>query len=120
MILNKYLGTIEQLFVCFYVAEHVFRLIYQRKNIFACLNKFSSFKNWNYIGKYPNLDFYEINKMKTDKRKKCLDWYKTVTNTNFDFQKEMSAYCKNDVVVLEKCCSRFQNLFQEITMQNNY
>lgn len=74
-------------------------------------HKFSSLKNWNYNGIYPSIKDYQPNRMKKGKRKKFLEWYKSIKNTKFNFKKEMADYCKNDVIVLEKCCSRFQDLF---------
>jgi len=83
-------------------------------------HKFSSLKNWNYNGTYPSIKDYQPNRMKKGKRKKFLEWYKSIKNTKFNFQKEMADYCKNDVIVLEKCCSRFQDLFKEITIKDGY
>ena len=69
--------------------------------------------NQNYVGPMPNIEFYDPDGMKPDKRKEFLKWYKT--QTEFDFQQHLETYCVSDVDILQRCCGKFRALFIEYT-----
>lgn len=59
-------------------------------------------ENQNYIGTYPDKSFYQPEKMKPSQAKEFDEWYETVKHEEFDFQKELKAYCRDDVKVLKR------------------
>jgi len=78
-------------------------------------HKFNTLKNQNYVGKYPDVSFYEPNKMKVKDRESFFKWYNGVKNDVFDFKKEMREYCIDDVNILRRACQAFQESFMNIT-----
>ena len=78
-------------------------------------HKFSSIKNLNYKGPYPEIDYYEPNKMKADDKKDFLKWYNDNKLNEFDFQVEMKKYCRADVEVLRNSCLLFRKGVIDIT-----
>ena len=76
---------------------------------------FNTDENQNYIGNYPAKEFYGYDQMPTKKKQAFDDWYKTVENEKFDFQKEMYRYCKSDVQILREGCLKLRELFIENT-----
>ena len=53
--------------------------------------------------------------MKPLDRDRFLTWYNNNVNDEFDFQKELLAYCRSDVDILRRCCLKFREDFIEIT-----
>jgi len=78
---------------------------------------FNRVENMNYIGSYPDVEFYGIEKMKTNEREIFLAWHKKKTDSNeiFDFKVELISYCENDVLILKQACIAFKNLFVQET-----
>ncbi|XP_035239706.1 uncharacterized protein LOC118208867 isoform X1 [Anguilla anguilla] len=64
--------------------------------------------NQNYTGPYPPPLYYGSNTMSEKERSEFMQWYATVSGRVFDFRKEMSEYCINDVVILREGCLRFR------------
>lgn len=62
--------------------------------------RFNTISNWNYVGKYPDIEYYDIDKLTDTDKMEFYDWYKSVANNIFDFQVEMKKYCLNDCYVL--------------------
>lgn len=58
---------------------------------------FNTRENQTYVGRYPDPQYYGIDYMSSDERKKFLEWYKTKENEIFNFKKEIQKYCKSDV-----------------------
>lgn len=59
-------------------------------------------ENQNYIGPYPEKKFYQPEKMKPSAFQEFELWYETVKYQEYDFQKELKEYCRDDVKVLKK------------------
>ena len=74
-------------------------------------HQFNTDDNQNYVGKYPDKEFYGYEQMKMEEKQAFDDWYKTVENEKFDFKKEMYLYCKSDVVILRQGCLKLRELF---------
>ncbi|KAG1661834.1 Death-associated inhibitor of apoptosis 2 [Nymphon striatum] len=72
---------------------------------------FNTIQNADYVGKYPDISFYGIDRLKTDERVDFLKWYDGVKNDVFNFKAEMLAYCKTDVTILAKSCISFRNMY---------
>ena len=61
--------------------------------------RFNKPENQNYVGKIPNVLYYDASSMKDGELKDCLKWYEK-EDGEFDFQKELLEYCRNDVDIL--------------------
>ena len=72
---------------------------------------------WNYIGEMPDIKFYAPNNLSTEKREKLINWHREMKESNyvFDFQKEISKYCEQDVNILRLSCLRFRSISLEET-----
>lgn len=68
-----------------------------------------------YVGPFPPLSMYSIDRMGADEREHFIAWHSTQTGKVFDLQAEMLAYCRLDVVILRLACMRFRNLFMAVT-----
>ena len=42
------------------------------------------------------------------------EWYETTHNKRFNFEKEMYEYCKSDVDILRRGCTKLRELFMQI------
>ncbi|KAG1710397.1 putative DNA polymerase [Nymphon striatum] len=73
---------------------------------------FNRTENQNYKGKYPDLSYYSVGRMKSPEREEFLAWYDEVKDTLFDFKKELIAYCRKDVEILALACLKFRKLFK--------
>ena len=73
--------------------------------------------NQNYIGPYPDIEYYNPDGMMPDARQKFLEWYNEVKNRGdvFDMAKEITKYCRSDVDILRRGCIQFQQLFKTTT-----
>jgi len=76
---------------------------------------FNRRENQQYIGAYPNPECYEHSYFNVQERADFLKWYETVTNMQFDFQKEILEYCRSDVDILRKACLKFRDLLMKCT-----
>ena len=74
---------------------------------------FSTQENQQYCGIVPDVQFYDPDGMKPDKREEFMAWYDT--QTHFNFQEDLLKYCISDVDILQRCCGRFRSLFLEHT-----
>ena len=69
----------------------------------------------NYVGPFPPLSMYSVDRMGKDERAKFIEWHGEQKDKIFDLQAEMLAYCRQDVAILRQACMRFRDLFIEIT-----
>lgn len=78
---------------------------------------FNTLKNFNYVGKLPDLSYYGVDSMKVKNREEFLKWYEGEKNKNgpFDNKKEIIKYCKQDVTILRLACLKFRTLLVELT-----
>lgn len=78
---------------------------------------FNKKENMSYRGPYPAPHFYGYDAMGTSERVDFLDWYNTETlsGREFDFEAELTEYCRADVQVLREACMKFRNLLLRIT-----
>ena len=68
----------------------------------------------NYVGRIPDLEFYDPDGMMPKKKEELLHWHseQVARNVTFHFKKEMIAYCQSDVALLKAGCIKFQQEFQ--------
>ena len=69
----------------------------------------------SYVGRIPDIEFYDPDSMKPNKKEELLRWHSEQVRRNvpFDFQHEMIEYCKSDVALLKAGCEAFQKEFQQ-------
>ena len=67
-----------------------------------------------YVGRTPNLEFYDPDGMVAKKREELTRWHSDQVrrNVSFHFRREMIDYCKSDVALLKAGCEAFQREFQ--------
>ena len=67
----------------------------------------------NYVGRIPDLEFYDPDNMMAEKKKELMQWYGDQVRRNvvFDFKQELLDYCKSDVQLLKQGCQKFQREF---------
>ena len=68
----------------------------------------------NYVGRIPDLEFYDPDGMMENRKNELLQWHAEQDRRNvmFHFKEELIAYCKSDVQLLKKGCEAFQNEFE--------
>ncbi|TWW54773.1 hypothetical protein D4764_0109550 [Takifugu flavidus] len=74
-------------------------------------HKFSSEIHLNYVGPYPVPSDYDVDRMTVREREEFDPWYNEVSRGTFDFKKEASLYCKNDVDILTQGSLKFRDQF---------
>ena len=89
-----------------------FNLTELKKGFFPHL--FNRPSNQNYVGRIPDLEFYDPNSMIPCKKEELLQWYSDQVRRNvvFDFKQELLDYCKSDVALLKAGCQAFQREFE--------
>ena len=78
---------------------------------------FNTPENQAYVGRIPDVEFYDPEGMKDVKAKETFErWHADQVSRGvaFDFQKEMAEYCKSDVALLQAGCEAFCTQFSEI------
>lgn len=67
----------------------------------------------NYVGRIPDLEFYDPDSMMEEKKKELIRWHSDQVRQNvvFDFKQELMDYCKSDVALLKAGCLAFQEEF---------
>ena len=68
----------------------------------------------NYVGRIPDIEFYDPDGMMPNKKEELLQWHadQVRRNVSFNFKQEMIEYCKSDVALLKAGCVKFQQEFQ--------
>ena len=72
---------------------------------------FNTASNRNYVGPYPDPEFYGADSMPTDERTQFMQWYEEQKGKLFSNKDELLAYCMDDVNVLGQAWCAFRNLF---------
>ena len=67
----------------------------------------------NYIGRIPDLEFYDPDSLMSSRKDELLRWHSNQVRRNvvFDFKQELLNYCKSDVLLLKQGCQKFQEQF---------
>lgn len=77
------------------------------------------FNRMEHMGKkfpcHPPASYYDPGSMKPDERAEFEVWHKTIRGKPFDFNKELKAYCINDVKVLLAAVLAFRQQFMTMT-----
>ena len=76
---------------------------------------FNTKAHQNYVGPYPDLQYYGYQFLSTEERKKLEDWHATKKDETFHFREEMLQYCRSDVDILRRGCLEFRKLMIDVT-----
>ena len=89
-----------------------FNLSELKKGFFPHL--FNTPENQQYVGRIPDLQFYDPDGLMSAKKQELLHWHneQVARNVEFNFKQELIAYCKSDVNLLKQGCQKFQEEFQ--------
>ena len=63
---------------------------------------FNTKENQNYVGPYPEANYYGYDFISEKEREALLEWLKHRKCEVFDFRKQMKKYCGNDVDILRQ------------------
>jgi hypothetical protein len=72
---------------------------------------FNTAENLDYVGSYPEPEYYGANYMSGDEQAQFMDWHKEQKGKIFRNKEELEAYCMDDVKVLRQACCALRNLF---------
>ena len=72
---------------------------------------FNTASNLNYVGPYPEPEFYGADSMSADECTQFMQWYDGQKGKLFSNKDELLAYCMDDVNVLGQAWCAFRNLF---------
>jgi G:T-mismatch repair DNA endonuclease (very short patch repair protein) len=72
-------------------------------------------ENQKYVGVWPSKEDFGIKFMTDEKKKEFEEWYEKNSNSVYDFQQELQAYCKSDVELLMQGCLAFRKSIIEVT-----
>ena len=89
-----------------------FNLTELKKGFFPHL--FNTPENQQYVGRIPDLEYYDADSMMPSKKEELLQWHneQVARNVEFNFKQELIAYCNSDVNLLKQGCQKFQEEFQ--------
>ena len=75
---------------------------------------FNTPDNQQYVGRIPDLEFYDPGGMMAKKKDELTRWHadQVRRNVSFNFCQEMIDYCKSDVALLKAGCEAFHREFQ--------
>jgi hypothetical protein len=79
-------------------------------------HKFNNPDHQNYVGPIPKEEYYEPEAMKADRRKVFELWYAEESRVcvQWNFQEQLLAYCKSDVLVLARGLEKYNELMREL------
>ena len=78
-------------------------------------HEFNRDKNQEYIGQYPDKNYYGYDSMTKQAKQDFDSWYESTKGQIFDFKQEMYKYCKSDVDILRRGCLKLGELFMQIS-----
>ena len=81
-------------------------------------HRFNRPENWNKVMPFPTVEHFGIETMRSPQKSEFSEWYeaeKCAKKGMYDFNEEISSYCKKDVEVLRRCCELFRKLFMDIS-----
>jgi hypothetical protein len=72
---------------------------------------FNTAENFDYVGSYPELEYYVADNVSGDERAQFLERHKEQKGKIFCNKAELEVYCMDGVNVLRQECCVFRNLF---------
>jgi len=77
--------------------------------------RFYSPENRNYIGKIPDVKYFEFHNLPEADAKSGLEWYKERENDVYNIHDEVIMYCRDDVRVLKEGCEEYREWIMQIS-----
>ncbi|KAG8235182.1 hypothetical protein J437_LFUL015488 [Ladona fulva] len=74
----------------------------------------------NYVGIIPEKKYFGYDYMTSTGKKEFGVWFEGVKDDIYDFKKEMTEYCINDVFILRRACTEFSTLYENLTRVNPF
>ena len=71
--------------------------------------------NYDYSGPIPNMKYFDIDTMKPDRRSEFMEWYRSNSEYEWNFRKELSKYGWADTLLLAQACAVFRNDMKNMT-----
>ena len=89
-----------------------FNLTELKKGFFPYV--FNTLDNQHYVGRIPDLEFYDPDGMMAKKKEELTRWHSDQVrqNVSFNFRQEMIDYWKSDVALFKAGCEAFQQEFE--------
>ncbi|KAG8233074.1 hypothetical protein J437_LFUL013074 [Ladona fulva] len=81
---------------------------------------FNGVDTQNYVGIIPEKKYFGYNFMTSAEKKEFDVRFEQVKNIVYDFKKEMTEYCMNDVSILRRACTEFSTLYENLTKVNPF
>jgi hypothetical protein len=81
---------------------------------------FNKEENQAYIGLIPDIEYFNPDGMSECEREKFLTWYDLQKGKVYNFQEELISYCRSDVDILRRGCTKFINLFESSSKVNPF
>ena len=78
-------------------------------------HKMNTRANQSYRGPFPPISMFGVDSMNKQDKEMFTTWHAQQVDKTFDLQEEMLAYCKLDVTILRLACTRFRQIFMDIT-----
>ena len=97
--------------------SNAFGIYELKKGFFPHL--FNTQQNQNYVGQYPDKDLFGYKFLSSKKQKEFDEWYETVKDKEFNFQKEFLEYCWSDVLLLAEGCLEFRKIIKDLSKKND-
>ena len=108
----KFIDSLSFLPMPLVAFPRTFNLTEMKKGFFPHL--FNLPHHQNYVGRIPDIEFYDPDGMMPEKKEELLQWHadQVLRNVSFNLKQEMIAYCKSDVALLKAGCIKFQQEFE--------
>jgi len=81
---------------------------------------FNTASNLNYVGPYPEPEFYGADSMSADERIQFMQWYEEQKGKLFSNKDELLVYCMDDVNVLRQACCAFRISFLKLVKMDPF
>ena len=72
---------------------------------------FNTIQNQDYIGVFPDPEYYGVDDFSETKKEEFLKWHADKKDSVFDFKAEMESYCRMDTSILRQAMVKFRQLF---------
>ena len=77
--------------------------------------KFNQKENYQYVGKMPEPEFFDVKWMSAKRQNDFWSWYNTEKDKSWCFMDEILLYCRDDVKILRVCCEDFRKIFFDLS-----
>jgi hypothetical protein len=71
--------------------------------------------NYDYSGRIPDMKYFEPNRMKPDRRREFMEWYRARSEHEWNFRIELGKYGWSDTLLLAQACAVFRRDMKTMT-----